>query len=325
YSGSLQIKKKAELQEIAQALAISDAGTREDLQLRIKKHLDDNSTDLEGDPAFSGLFSRKRQRSLQPQGFFQPSRSRSSELSKFVVIPEKRENTPGVDDLHDVSMMLPRAPLSPEPPSPSPQRISSQATPSSLPPLPSSPARSIIADALAQPEVQAVVALERNAVGSLVQALSAQRAFLSSARNIFIMTALLDFVSIVFSIHKYEHFPIPPITVQAEPAIRTTLYATSAWAIPSVLLPIVVGYLVSFSAPATLTFDALSASIARVAGNVAYSFPMMVVAERSNEVQSFDVLGIKWRVLSASITLAFAFAEAIGKVPIGSQTYSNSA
>lgn len=200
YAGSLQAKKKAELQEIAQALKISDGGTREDLQQRIKKHLDENTRDLEDDPTFSGLFtSRRRQKSVQPQQAppsavqlpnqtqrlqsFKPSSSRPS----MGGIKEQRESTPMGNDLRDVSMMLPRAPLSPESPSPSPHstptghRVTDDnavdfGTPSSLPPLPPSPSKSIIADAMAQPEVQAVVEMERSVIRGSAQILSQTRA-----------------------------------------------------------------------------------------------------------------------------------------------------
>jgi hypothetical protein len=60
YSGSLQPKKKAELKEIASALHIRDAGTKEELQQRIRKHLDDNQVSLEDNPTFAGLFRRKK-------------------------------------------------------------------------------------------------------------------------------------------------------------------------------------------------------------------------------------------------------------------------
>ena len=60
YSGSLQPKKKAELREIALALRINDTGTKEEVQHRIRKHLDDNQATLEDDPAFSGLFTRRK-------------------------------------------------------------------------------------------------------------------------------------------------------------------------------------------------------------------------------------------------------------------------
>jgi hypothetical protein len=65
FSGSLQTKKKSELQDIASTLDIDDSGTRDDLQSRIKRYLDDNP-DLEDDPTFAGLYGRGRKRSVQP-------------------------------------------------------------------------------------------------------------------------------------------------------------------------------------------------------------------------------------------------------------------
>jgi hypothetical protein len=65
FAGSLQQKKKSELQEIAAALKISDQGTREHIQVRIKEHLDEHHDKLEDNPKFAGLYSRRR-KSAQP-------------------------------------------------------------------------------------------------------------------------------------------------------------------------------------------------------------------------------------------------------------------
>jgi hypothetical protein len=65
FSGTIPSKKKADLQAIAVALDISDAGTKEDLQGRIKRHLERHQSKYEDDPTFSGLYG-KRKRSAQP-------------------------------------------------------------------------------------------------------------------------------------------------------------------------------------------------------------------------------------------------------------------
>lgn len=84
------------------------------------------------------------------------------------------------------------------------------------------------------------------------------------------------------------------------------------WALPSLVVPTIIGYLVSFSAPASQpSFDVLSASIIRMAANFADTYPAMIFVEQDAMVQSLDVLGIRWRAVSSGITLAFAFSEAI--------------
>lgn len=58
YSGALQPKKKGELQVIADALSLATTGTKDDIQTRIKEHLD--AHDLSDDPQFGGLYVGKR-------------------------------------------------------------------------------------------------------------------------------------------------------------------------------------------------------------------------------------------------------------------------
>jgi len=171
---------------------------------------------------------------------------------------------------------------------------------------------------MAQPEVQAVVEMERSFVRSSLQIYSQTRAMLSNGRNIFIITALLDVLSIIVAINKDAPYPIPPITVQAAPALHAMSMAVSSWAGPTILLPTIIGFLVSFTSSEPSSFDPLSASIIRVAANVAYDFPYLRLSgeqglAQGDEMKSLDVLGFQWRVLTSSLTLAFAFAEAIAK------------
>ena len=184
YSGALPPKKKSELQQIAVALSLSNSGTKDELQARIKKHLYNNQDALEDDPKFAGLFGR-RKRSLQPQaaplrhvkstlitlpdplfpvysGRFAPSTSeiadkpKSSSGRRIVALDPIRESTP-VKDLRDVSMFL-KHPLTPMESSPSSRQIDA-ITPSSLPPLPPSPspAKSLISHLPNASEIKAVV------------------------------------------------------------------------------------------------------------------------------------------------------------------------
>lgn len=202
YSGSLQIKKKAELQEIAQALAIPDAGTREDLQQRIKKHLEDYSTNLEGDPVFAGLYTtRRRQRSLQPSSGPQPqpTRVRTPEqpLPRYTTIVEERGFTPPADDMREASQMIPKSPMSPGLPTPSPPRHSSMSP--RVTSSRASPTKSLVAEAMAQPEVQAALEMERDTIGWLSQTMSAMRTV-----NITLFPCLYSNTYALFSYSSYQ-------------------------------------------------------------------------------------------------------------------------
>jgi hypothetical protein len=94
------------------------------------------------------------------------------------------------------------------------------------------------------------------------------------------------------------------------------------WFIPTVLSPLVIGNLISFNPTLNqrqrednkdvVIFDPLTAAIVRLAAQIAYPYTPLDI--RSG-VQGLDVLGFKLRVWSASLGLAFAFAETISGAP----------
>lgn len=139
------------------------------------------------------------------------------------------------------------------------------------------------------------------------------------------LSGLIDALTILFSIHNSGFSAISSVSLQ------TSVLALTHWAMPTIILPVVFGHLVSFSSSAAsttltppadsqtqitslgspYTFNPLSAAIVKAAASAAYPFPPVLVVGASNELQSLDVLGTKWRGVSAGVTLAFAFAEAI--------------
>lgn len=54
----------------------------------------------------------------------------------------------------------------------------------------------------------------------------------------------------------------------------------------------------------------------RLAAHIGYSFSSV-----APEIQGFDVLGTRWRVLNAAVGVAFAFAEAIARTPTNLGTW----
>ncbi|KAF9471930.1 hypothetical protein BDN70DRAFT_887571 [Pholiota conissans] len=353
YSGALPPKKKSELQEIASALRLSDQGTKDELQARIKKHLDANQDALEDDPAFAGLFGRRR-RSVQPQsapavassGRFalsatsDPFEKPKSSSSRRALDAIKEDTATPSKDLRDVSMFLKNPLISPAESTPvqSPrQSLIDPTTPSSLPPLPPSAPASptkIIVDHL--PNVADVRAAVESKQQQVLQngneLLVALRAFLSNSRNIWSVTSVFELFYILSVTIPWKGLqvpvgsgftvPYPPLSVFQSGAFWQVLLQ---WAIPSMILPTFVGCLISFSpalpstpaptpAPAApvAPLDPLTAAIVRLAAQTAY--PYTNIGARVGVV-NLDVLGSQWRVLSASVGLAFAFAEAILGTP----------
>ena len=153
YSGSLQIKKKGELKDICQSLHIDDSGTREELQHRIKKHLDDNSAELENDPAFSGLYTTRggrRQRSLQPSNAHQTGHV--AEPPKFSAIPEEGTVTPPREEPQDTSTLAGSSQTPVSSPRSSPRKTATPRTVAVS--QPSSPAKTVVSHASETPEVE---------------------------------------------------------------------------------------------------------------------------------------------------------------------------
>ncbi|KAJ7355519.1 hypothetical protein DFH08DRAFT_772563 [Mycena albidolilacea] len=326
FSGTLPPKKKSELQQIASALDIDSSGTKDDLQSRIKKHLDNNQAELEDDPVFSGLFGR-RKRSVQPPV------SRIESRKTIVMSPVResiRESTPL--DNRDVSAYLKSNPFSP-------------GTPSSLPPLPESADNSMevvradrsIIDHLplsrtdVSQAVQRFKESEEHALRSANESLIAFRGFLSNSRNIWSLTAVFELLFILYTIIPWQTYDLnigsttfalsyaPGYTYRYPGFIPTLTH----WFIPTLLLPALVGTLISFS-PATPTatptraipFDPLTASIVRLALQFAYN-PASPPAPGSGVSPTYaqDPLGPQLRVLTAAVGLAFSFAEAIKGAP----------
>ncbi|PPQ74525.1 hypothetical protein CVT26_007921 [Gymnopilus dilepis] len=243
-------------------------------------------------------------------------------------------------------------------------------TPSSLPPLPPSAPTSVVKKVVEQlpkpSEVKAAVeARQQEVLQNGYELLLALRAFLSNSRNIWSLTSVFEllyilsvtipwktvqvrpfhFLSSTEVAHQLNAFlPQVPISPRGDLGPKFDLryppsgvfqtYAFWAvvfhWAVPTLILPTLVGCLISFNpnqppkpkskSPTTPSpskrpvapLDPLSASIVRLAVQTAY--PYTTIATRTGVV-GIDVLGSQWRIWSASVGLAFAFAEAISGTP----------
>ncbi|KAF5326077.1 hypothetical protein D9611_000905 [Ephemerocybe angulata] len=353
YAGALQPKKKSELQEIALALRISDQGTKDELQLRIKKHLDINSM-LEENPQFAGLYGR-RKRSVQPQlapptAVSEKPRS-SSRIAGSLGLDPIRESTPA-KDLRDVSHFLKHPPASPEQqqctPQQSPRNAIDFGTPSSLPPLPEtappSPAKSIVEAFASKPaEVRAAVQRfhEQEILPHGTEFLEATRQFLSNSRNIWTVTALFEVLYILYSVIPWRYAQIP-LSAKGEnsalsvPYPPLSTFQTSTfwlvllhWAIPTLFAPALVGNLISFNpqpappsqqernpskGPTPTPIPFDPLTAAIVRVAASLAYPYASLST-AEHVYGLDVLGYNLRVFNSGVGLAFAFAEAIQVAP----------
>jgi len=96
------------------------------------------------------------------------------------------------------------------------------------------------------------------------------------------------------------------------------------WSLPTLIIPALIGCIITFNPALAPTrhhdkafsaapLDPLTASIIRLAAQLSY--PYSSIASKTGIV-GLDVLGSNWRILSASVGLAFSFAEAIAGAPL---------
>lgn len=208
FSGSLQTKKKGELQLIARELReIDDTGTRDDLVKQITRFLESNPN-LESDTRFAGLYtSRIRQRSLQPsddsdQYARTNRRSRAGPERSFSPVAEEveRESSTPPAELTEMMMMLGRAPQSPGA-LPTPPRPRVGASPRNIA-LPPTPAKSVVSssEALGSPKAQHIVKNDKSHTETLYECVEAAR----SVRHI-CSPAFIRLIASVVTIERKEH------------------------------------------------------------------------------------------------------------------------
>lgn len=298
YSGPLPPKRKGELQEIAEKLSIDASGTKDELQARIKAHLD--AKDLSEDPVFGGLYTSKRKMMRKESGL-------ASSMTQSVVSDT------------ETSSLLKRKGSTRHKQTPPPPEVEAEGATGTLT-APPSPVRALIEnvdaaisnvvdkDALVQAAGQRSVQLRARAV----EYLDTSRKFLSNATNIASVTVLLEFLFILYVMVPWQYYEIPvdkagsgsSVVIPYPPLsylLSTHLYKElSYWFIPTVLLPQAAGTLISFSTPRK-DVDPLSAGIVKLA--------LAVILDDSwFAVQGKTVS--QWRVVGAATSLAFALAEA---------------
>ncbi|KAF5392093.1 hypothetical protein D9757_003354 [Collybiopsis confluens] len=262
FSGALQPKKKVELQSIAVALNLDTSGTKDDIYNRIKTHLDENESDLEDDPQFSGLFdSRRRRRKQSAPPLSKRSNGDMHGSRKVVAMDPVYESTPA-KDLSDVSAFLKNPANDASPSSPYKRRMTRSSlaiagTPSSLPPLPDSPDTSTMVDRslvdrtiiepITVPRVssmlQAVKRKQATAIHNTNQALFNARTFLSNSTTIWSSFVLVQLLYVYVSIVPWQYLHIPFHAASTAPSgippstVVPPADSSQSWNLISVTIP----------------------------------------------------------------------------------------
>ncbi|KAG9007466.1 hypothetical protein FRB94_001229 [Tulasnella sp. JGI-2019a] len=335
YSGSLASKKKQDLQDLASDLGIDTSGTKDDLQERIKRHLAEHQ-ELAQDPRFSGLYSRKKPANRQPSMSInenvEPSgqvvqRPHTRQSQAVTVFPVTNESE--IPDVQQAEERIAEEAVAIAPQSPTRSIIE----------FVSKKTQEVLAATDPDAVVEVVREKGRVAGQEVNKGTTWLKRFLSNANNITSLTIVAELLYILYTVIPWQYYQIPlnapyttrydgisPVTIMPEdpPLVSTriasipyiphtfltqpTIYSTLIlWALPTLLIPLCFGGLVSFKpghAWSASGQDALTAAIVRLACVFAGDWGL----DWSNE------LGIsqKWRILSASLAGAFSLAEAIG-------------
>ncbi|PVF99275.1 hypothetical protein CPB86DRAFT_814060 [Serendipita vermifera] len=298
YSGHMMAKKKQELQEIAEKLSISTAGTKEEIHARIKSHLD--AHDLSEDPVYAGLYPAKRKL----------ARKESTTTSAIT-------KSPTSDDESSLRRKASgrRKATPPLVTSPSEETLT-------VITAPSSPVRALISTVDAAlsntlPDKQSLVQVAESTGTKLVvranKAWKTSREFMSNATNIASVTVLLDFLFIMYVMTPWQYYKLPlsqpgssyPVYVAYPPLdflLSGYLYKQLFyWAIPTVIAPQLAGNLISFTTPRK-DIDPLSSAIVKLALAVILDDSWYAVQGRTIS---------QWRIVGAATSLAFSMAEAV--------------
>ncbi|KAG8857848.1 hypothetical protein FRB96_005567 [Tulasnella sp. 330] len=338
YSGALAPKKKQDLQELANELGIDSSGTKDELQERIKRHLADNQ-ELSQDTRFAGLYSRKRAARAVSR---QPSMSIKSENVEASEQAAHRPNT----RQSQAAAIFPAALNGPSSPDrqQAEDRIAEESA--VVPPSPTRSIIDFVSKktqevlAATDPDTVREVVRERGRVAGqeVNKGTTWLKRFLSNANNITSLTIVAELLYILYTVTPWQYYQIPlnapyttyydgppPLVVLPEdpPLVSTRIahipyvprdfivqpeiyYILMRWALPTLLIPLCIGGLVSFRpGQAWSGQDPLTSAIVRIA---------CVFAGDWGLDWSSD-LGVsqKWRILSASLAGAFSLAEAIGE------------
>jgi hypothetical protein len=335
YSGPLQPKKKHELQEIADALGLSSVGsTKEDLLKLIKTHLEKNEPVYMTNPQYSGLYPRRKKTVIDQNQTShatlvdetgsddEPAREPTSSPLSRPVKPVSRQkvNPPTVNvtpesPARKTLSRLSEIPISPGLPNGARQLpVVPVVVPAPVPAAPISQEQPTeVAEQVVPEVVRVVEAVEQSSrqFRRDAEAMVAKtRTFLSNSANIATLTVLAELFTILYTIIPWNHLNIPvynwptlyigypPLSYLRTADLWVTIFF---WSLPTLIIPQSLGMLISFTEPRR-EVNPLSAAIVRVACACAGSWTL-----------DDNVLSTRWRVLSASMTLAFAFAEAVGE------------